>query len=44
MMADLTGTASNSVTVHFQVLKLGHGAVYRHDGTGYDMATGNSSK
>jgi hypothetical protein len=44
MMADLTGTASNSVTVHFQVLKLGHGAVYRHDGTGYDMATGISSK
>lgn len=44
MMQYLTGTRSNSVPVKFQVLELGHGAVYRHSGTGYDMATGASDK
>ncbi len=44
MMQDLTGTRSNSVTLKFQVLKFGDGPVYRHGGTGYDMATGVSSK
>lgn len=44
MMADLTGVASNSVTVKFQVLKYGNGRVYRNDGTGHDMATGISEK
>lgn len=39
MMRDLTGDASNSVTVKFQVLKMGTGPVYRHDGTGYKTAT-----
>jgi hypothetical protein len=40
MMRDLTGQASNSVTVKFEVVKLGKGDVYRHSGTGYDEATG----
>lgn len=40
MMRDLTGQASNSVTVKFEVMKLGKGDVYRHSGTGYDEATG----
>jgi hypothetical protein len=44
MMQDLTGTRSNSVTIKFQVLKYGDGPVYRHAGTGFDMATGVSSK
>ena len=44
MMQFLTGTRSNSVPVHFQVLELGKGPVYRHSGTGYDMATGISEK
>jgi hypothetical protein len=44
MMADLTGVRSNSVTIKFQVLKLGDGPVYRHGGTGYDMATGVSGR
>lgn len=38
MMAKLTGTRSNSVTVKFQVLRMGSGRVYRHSGTGYDRA------
>jgi hypothetical protein len=41
MMADLTGSRDNSVTVHFQVLKMGHGSTYRSSGTGYDLAMGN---
>jgi hypothetical protein len=44
MMQYLTGTRSNSVPVHFQVLEMGKGPVYRHSGTGYDMATGISDK
>ncbi|MDN3355157.1 hypothetical protein [Actinomadura sp. DC4] len=44
MMQYLTGTRSNSVPIKFQVLQMGHGPVYRHDGTGYDMATGASEK
>ncbi|MEU8273569.1 hypothetical protein ACFYOK_03050 [Microbispora bryophytorum] len=40
MMADLTGVASNTVHVRFQVLKWGKGGVYRHSGTGYHLATG----
>ncbi|KAA9374284.1 hypothetical protein F5972_32485 [Microbispora cellulosiformans] len=40
MMADLTGVASNTVHVRFQVLKWGKGRVYRHSGTGYDLAMG----
>lgn len=44
MMQYLTGTRSNSVPIKFQVLEMGHGAVYRHDGTGYDMATGATEK
>lgn len=40
MMKHLTGTASNSITVKFQVLELGKGPVYRHSGTGYSAATG----
>ncbi|TLP58615.1 hypothetical protein [Microbispora triticiradicis] len=42
MMADLTGVASNTVHVRFQVLKWGKGRVYRHSGTGYDLAMGRS--
>ena len=38
MMAKLTGVRSNSVTVKFQVLRMGSGRVYRHSGTGYDRA------
>ncbi|MCW2902875.1 MAG: hypothetical protein JWO67_5140 [Streptosporangiaceae bacterium] len=41
MMADFTGARENSVTVHFQVLKMGSGSVYRSSGTGYDLAMGN---
>ena len=37
---ELSGHASNSVTVKFEVMKLGAGGVYRHSGTGYDTATG----
>lgn len=44
MMQYLTGTRSNSVPVRFQVLQMGTGPVYRHSGTGYDMATGISEK
>lgn len=44
MMQYLTGTRSNSVPVKFQVLEMGKGPVYRHSGTGYDMATGISDK
>ncbi len=44
MMQYLTGTRSNSVPVKFQVLEMGHGPVYRHSGTGYDMATGTTEK
>jgi hypothetical protein len=44
MMQYLTGTRSNSVPVKFQVLEMGHGSVYRHSGTGYDMATGATEK
>jgi hypothetical protein len=44
MMQYLTGTRSNSVPIKFQVLELGHGPVYRHSGTGYDMATGVTEK
>jgi rare lipoprotein A (peptidoglycan hydrolase) len=44
MMQDLTGTRSNSVPIKFQVLQLGSGPVYRHSGTGYDMATGVTEK
>jgi hypothetical protein len=44
MMQYLTGTRSNSVPVKFQVLEMGRGSVYRHSGTGYDMATGASEK
>jgi len=40
MMADLTGVASNTVHVRFQVLKWGKGGVYRHSGTGYKLAMG----
>ncbi|MEV5748862.1 hypothetical protein AB0L00_13680 [Actinoallomurus sp. NPDC052308] len=42
MMQHLTGTASNSITIKFQVLELGKGGVYRHSGTGYDTATGKA--
>ncbi|MCO6009633.1 hypothetical protein NE236_32140 [Actinoallomurus purpureus] len=42
MMQHLTGTASNSVTISFQVLQLGTGGVYRHSGTGYGTATGKA--
>ncbi|MEU6425589.1 hypothetical protein ABZ860_06785 [Microbispora sp. NPDC046973] len=41
MMADLTGVASNTVHVRFQVLKWGKGGVYRRSGTGYDLAMGH---
>ncbi|WP_147942270.1 hypothetical protein [Microbispora sp. CSR-4] len=41
MMADLTGVASNTVHVRFQVLKWGKGGVYRHSGTGYKLAMGH---
>ncbi|MBC6463325.1 hypothetical protein HKK72_36635, partial [Actinomadura sp. HBU206391] len=34
MMADFTGSRENSVTVQFQVLKLGSGGTYRSSGTG----------
>jgi hypothetical protein len=44
MMQYLTGVRSNSVPVKFQVLQMGTGPVYRHSGTGYDMATGVSEK
>lgn len=44
MMQYLTGVRSNSVPVKFQVLEMGKGPVYRHSGTGYDMATGMSEK
>jgi hypothetical protein len=44
MMQYLTGTRSNSVPIKFQVLQMGTGPVYRHAGTGYDMATGVSEK
>jgi hypothetical protein len=40
MMRKLTGRASNSVTVKFEVMELGRGRVYRHGGTGYGTATG----
>ncbi|WP_169978953.1 hypothetical protein [Microbispora sp. H10836] len=40
MMADLTGVASNTVHVRFQVLEWGKGGVYRRSGTGYDLAMG----
>ncbi|MBP2702590.1 hypothetical protein JOL79_02085 [Microbispora sp. RL4-1S] len=40
MMADLTGTRSDTVHVRFQVLKWGKGGVYRHSGTGYGLAMG----
>ncbi|MGI5490944.1 hypothetical protein [Microtetraspora malaysiensis] len=40
MMADLTGTRSNSVHVNFEVLKWGTGRVYRTSGTGYKLAMG----
>ncbi|GAB3161164.1 hypothetical protein [Microbispora hainanensis] len=40
MMADLTGVASNTVHVRFQVLKWGKGGVYRRSGTGYKLAMG----
>lgn len=43
MMQDLTGIRSNSVSVKFEVLSLGDGRVYRHGGTGYDLATGAAS-
>ncbi|GAA4611539.1 hypothetical protein GCM10023195_48910 [Actinoallomurus liliacearum] len=42
MMQHLTGTASNSITIKFQVLELGKGGVYRHSGTGFDTATGKA--
>jgi hypothetical protein len=44
MMQYFTGVRSNSVPIKFQVLQLGSGPVYRHGGTGYDMATGISEK
>jgi hypothetical protein len=44
MMQSLTGTRSNSVPIKFQVLEMGNGPVYRHGGTGYDMATGATEK
>jgi hypothetical protein len=44
MMQYLTGTRSNSIPIHFQVLEMGKGPVYRHSGTGYDTATGISEK
>jgi hypothetical protein len=44
MMQDFTGARENSVPIKFQVLEMGHGPVYRHSGTGYDTATGVSSK
>ncbi|MFB9835105.1 hypothetical protein [Actinoallomurus acaciae] len=44
MMQYLTGTRSNSLPIKFQVLQLGDGPVYRHSGTGYDMATGAIEK
>jgi hypothetical protein len=40
MMADFTGSRDNSVTVDFQVLKMGSGSTYRSSGTGYDLAMG----
>lgn len=40
MMADLTGTRSNSVPMRFQVLKFGDGARYQRSGTGFDLAWG----
>ncbi|GLY87292.1 hypothetical protein [Actinoallomurus iriomotensis] len=44
MMQYFTGTRSNSIPIKFQVLEMGNGPVYRHSGTGYDMATGVSEK
>jgi hypothetical protein len=44
MMQYLTGTRSNSIPIKFQVLEMGNGPVYRHSGTGFDMATGISEK
>lgn len=44
MMQYFTGTRSNSIPIKFQVLQLGDGPVYRHSGTGYDMATGATEK
>jgi Lytic transglycolase len=43
MMADLTGTRSNSVPVKFQVLDMGSGRSYVHGGTGYDLAMGTQN-
>ncbi|WP_169944469.1 hypothetical protein [Microbispora sp. H11081] len=40
MMADLTGVASNTVRVRFEVLEWGKGRVFRRSGTGYDLAMG----
>ncbi|HEV7935696.1 MAG TPA: hypothetical protein VGP70_25695 [Actinomadura sp.] len=40
MMAKFTGARENSVPVHFQVLKMGSGSVYRSSGTGYNLAMG----
>jgi hypothetical protein len=41
MMATFTGARENSVPVHFQVLKMGSGSVYRTSGTGYNLAMGS---
>jgi hypothetical protein len=41
MMQSFTGARENSVTVKFQVLKMGSGPSYRHSGTGYDTAMGH---
>ncbi len=43
MMQHLTGVRSNSVPITFQVLSIGDGPVYRHGGTGYDLATGTTT-
>ncbi len=40
MMADLTGTRSNTVHLRFEVLEWGRGRSYRHGGTGYGLAMG----
>ncbi|MBW8487118.1 hypothetical protein [Actinomadura parmotrematis] len=40
MMADLTGSARNTVLVRFQVVRWGRGEVYRVSGTGYRLAFG----
>jgi hypothetical protein len=42
MMADLTGTRSNTVHVRFEVLEWGKGRSYRRGGTGYKLAMGKS--